>query len=63
MRMPQWVLRIVFGEMADSLLLKSQRVAPTRLLATGFNFSDARLEPLMIRLLNNRSPTPVRNPD
>ena len=36
--------RIVFGEMADGLLLSSTHVAPTRLQETGFSFGYPDLE-------------------
>jgi uncharacterized protein (TIGR01777 family) len=35
---PVRMLRLAFGEMADALLLKSQRAVPSRLLAEGFQF-------------------------
>ena len=37
--MPAFAARIVFGEMADALLLASQRVEPRRLLEAGFAFA------------------------
>ncbi|MEI6084610.1 MAG: TIGR01777 family oxidoreductase [Verrucomicrobiota bacterium] len=36
--MPAFAARVVFGEMADELLLASQRVQPARLVAAGFKF-------------------------
>jgi uncharacterized protein (TIGR01777 family) len=38
MRAPAFALRLVLGEMADPLLLSSQRVVPARALASGFTF-------------------------
>jgi uncharacterized protein (TIGR01777 family) len=35
---PAFVLRLLLGEMADSLILASRRMAPARLLDTGFSF-------------------------
>lgn len=35
---PAWALRLKFGQMADELLLSSQRVHPQRLLAANFPF-------------------------
>jgi len=49
---PAWALRLATGEMADELLLTSQRVMPKRLLEAGFHFEDAELEPALRRLLN-----------
>ncbi len=37
---PAWLLRILFGKMADELLLASQRVFPIKLLQSGFEFLD-----------------------
>jgi uncharacterized protein len=36
--MPAFVARLAFGEMADELLLASQRIQPARLLASGYTF-------------------------
>lgn len=41
---PALALRLLFGEMATSLLLASQRARPTRLLAAGFPFAAKHLE-------------------
>ena len=49
---PQAALRLVLGrEMADELLLASQRVEPLRLLETGFGFRDPALEPALRHVL------------
>jgi len=40
----------MFGEVADVLLLASQRVSPTRLLATGYRFRHRDLEGALNRL-------------
>lgn len=40
---PAFALRLVLGEMADALLLSSQRVLPTRLEKLGYNFQYADL--------------------
>jgi hypothetical protein len=45
--LPAFVARIVFGEMADALLLASQRVQPARLQAMGYGFAYADLEPAL----------------
>jgi hypothetical protein len=49
---PAFALRLAAGEMADEMLLASQRVLPRRLLEMGFNFEDAELEPALRKLLN-----------
>jgi len=40
---PAFALRLVLGEMADALLLSSQRVAPSRLEQSGYRFLHADL--------------------
>ncbi|HWR20810.1 MAG TPA: TIGR01777 family oxidoreductase [Verrucomicrobiae bacterium] len=42
--MPAVAARLTFGEIADELLLASQRAQPTRLLATGYRFRYPDLE-------------------
>ena len=42
--LPAVAARLLFGQMADELLLASARVEPARLRATGFTFRHARLE-------------------
>ena len=44
MAMPAFAARLAFGEMADEMLLVSQRVAPKRLNAAGFHFQYSDLE-------------------
>ena len=44
---PAFMLRIMFGEMADALLLGSDRVQPEKLLAAGFPFRFQILEPAL----------------
>jgi uncharacterized protein (TIGR01777 family) len=43
-RVPAWVARLTFGEMADALLLASARVQPARLAASGYAFRYPELE-------------------
>jgi len=47
---PAGLLRFALGEAADEVLLASQRVRPAKLVATGFRFGDAQLEPALRRL-------------
>lgn len=42
--LPSWLIKLIFGEMGDSLLLKGQRVMPQKLLDSGFNFKYAKLD-------------------
>lgn len=48
---PAFAARLVFGQMADELLLASARVEPARLRATGYAFRDVTLEGALRRLL------------
>lgn len=38
LKMPAFVIRMLFGEMGECLLLKGQRVVPNRLIASGYDF-------------------------
>lgn len=51
MSMPAPVVRLLFGEMADALLLASQRAQPRRLLETGFTFQFPHLEATLRHVL------------
>jgi uncharacterized protein (TIGR01777 family) len=42
--MPAFAARLAFGELADALLLASQRVQPQRLQETGYTFAQPELE-------------------
>jgi len=48
---PAFALRLLLGEMADSLLLGSARVQPKRLVAEGFQFAHPELEAALRRHL------------
>jgi len=50
--MPGAVARLLFGEMADALLLSSGRVQPARLLAAGYRFRHPDLETALRSLLD-----------
>ena len=49
---PAFAARLAFGEMADEMLMVSQRVMPKRLKDAGFVFQDAELGPTLRRLLS-----------
>jgi hypothetical protein len=51
---PAWACRILFGELAQELLLASTRVEPTRLKASGFRFRYPDLESALKAMLNRR---------
>lgn len=48
---PAFALRLLLGEMADALLLSSQRALPRRLQAMGFRFAQPELGPALRDLL------------
>lgn len=43
LKMPAWLIRLLFGEMGECLLLKGQRVLPKRLLSQGYQFHYPQL--------------------
>jgi len=49
--LPAFAARLMFGEMADALLLSSSRVASRRLSDIGYTFTDTTLEQALSRLL------------
>lgn len=52
---PSFALRLALGEMADSLLLSSQRVYPAKLERLGFRFLYPDLEPALAAVLQRSS--------
>ena len=44
-------MRLIFGEMAEDLLLNGQAVLPERLHEAGFEFTYPELEPALRQLL------------
>jgi uncharacterized protein (TIGR01777 family) len=52
---PPPALRLLLGQFAEEGLLYSQRVAPARLLESGFTFAFPRLEPALRHLLGKRA--------
>jgi uncharacterized protein len=51
MPLPAFAARLMFGEMADELLLASARIQPTKLLASGYRFRYPELEDALRHLL------------
>ncbi len=51
-RVPAFALRLAFGEMANELLLSSQRVIPEQLQSAGYAFRHENLEPALRAILN-----------
>jgi uncharacterized protein len=52
--LPAFAARMVFGEMADNLLLASARVDPARLLASGYEFRYPELKPALRHALGKK---------
>jgi uncharacterized protein (TIGR01777 family) len=50
---PAFALRLAMGEMADALLLASERVVPDRLLSSGYSFRFPELRGSLERVLKN----------
>jgi uncharacterized protein len=48
---PPFALRLALGEMADALLLSSQRVMPAKLAGAGYQFQQADLQPALQKVL------------
>lgn len=51
MRTPAWMLKLMFGEMADELLLASQRMEPRAAMDSGYSFQYPTLEKALAELL------------
>jgi hypothetical protein len=51
---PAFALRIALGEMADALLLASQRVQPEKLIQNGYKFRYGTLEPALVEFLSKK---------
>ena len=49
--MPAFAARLAFGQMADELLLASQRVEPSKLVASGYPFQHSELKPALQSVL------------
>lgn len=51
---PAFALRLALGEMADGLLLSSQRALPEKLKTLGYEFQDSDLGFILARLISER---------
>ena len=49
--MPAFAVKLLFGEMGETLLLGSERVVPERLIAAGYEFRCSQLEPALAHIL------------
>ena len=52
--LPSFAAKIMFGEMADSLLLGGQKVVPEKLLKSGYQFKFANLESVLAEMLTKK---------
>jgi hypothetical protein len=50
---PGFALKIVFGEMADALLLEGQKVLPRALAKAGYAFKFPELEPALADIMSS----------
>jgi hypothetical protein len=55
LRLPSFAVRLLFGEMGQSVLLSSCRALPGRLLASGFEFQQPDLEPALKACIHHGS--------
>jgi NAD dependent epimerase/dehydratase family enzyme len=53
---PRFVLRLLFGSMADEMLLTSVRAVPAQLTAAGFRYRHPALEPALRAALATERP-------
>ena len=53
--LPAFIARLMFGEMADALLLSSSRVSANRLTAIGYEFIDDEINKTLSHLLHNKA--------
>ena len=53
-RVPEFAVRLMFGEMGQDTVLASQRMIPERLIAAGFRFDYPELEPALRHELSAR---------
>jgi len=56
LRVPAWLLRAALGEMGRELLLFSQRVVPSRLVAAGFTFDHPDIEDALRHAFEDATP-------
>jgi hypothetical protein len=56
---PEFALRLAFGEMADSLLIASARAHPSKLLSQGYNFRHASLSHALAHMLGKNTTKPI----
>lgn len=56
-KMPEYVIKLMFGQMGKELLLSSQNIKPTKLNSEGFTFEDFDIEKALERYIYTNSNT------
>lgn len=51
MTMPEFAIKVLFGQMGEELLLSNQNIYPKRLVGRGFVFDDQEIEKALVRYL------------
>ena len=51
-KLPEFAVRLIFGEMANELLLASIRAYPNKLITAGYDFQYPELEPALIHIVS-----------
>ncbi|MDF2965556.1 MAG: rcp [Rickettsiaceae bacterium] len=52
LKLPRFIVNIIFGEVGEELLLKGQRVVPQKLIEAGYQFKFAKLESALKDIVN-----------
>ena len=52
--LPGFAAKLIFGEMADAILLSGTKVLPTKLTEAGYSFTHATLEPALQDVMNEK---------
>jgi uncharacterized protein (TIGR01777 family) len=52
--LPGFAAKLIFGEMADAILLSGTKVLPTKLTEAGYSFTHATLEPALRDVMNEK---------
>jgi uncharacterized protein (TIGR01777 family) len=54
---PAWLLKLLYGEMADALLFSSQKILPQRMLTAGFTFTYPDIASALEQLVGAKRPS------
>ncbi|MBM4222912.1 MAG: TIGR01777 family protein [Gammaproteobacteria bacterium] len=53
LRIPQWVIKQIFGQMGEEIMLNGQRVFPKKAIAYGFQFHYERIEKSLSKIFSS----------